>query len=59
MSPRISDGQRQVAAQLAQQQSDIDIARVRIEQLQEMVASFGAALARLLDTPPFTGGPKA
>jgi hypothetical protein len=53
MSPRISDGQRQVAAQLAQQQSDIDIARVRIEQLQEMVASFGAALARLLDTPPF------
>jgi hypothetical protein len=53
MSKRISDGERKVTLLLAAQQGDLATARVRIEQLQEMVASLGAALARLLDTPPF------
>jgi len=37
----------------------VAVTRVRIEQLQDMVASLGAALVTLLDKPPFTREPKA
>ena len=53
MSKRISDGERRVTTMLAALQGDVDIARVRIEQLQDMVASLGAALISLLNKPPF------
>lgn len=53
MSKRISDGERRVTTMLAALQGDVDIARVRIEQLQDMVASLGAALIGLLNKPPF------
>jgi len=59
MSKRISDGERRVTLELAALQGDVAVTRVRIEQLQDMVASLGAALANLLDKPPFTREPKA
>ena len=59
MSKRISDGERRITLLLAAQQADTDIARVRVEQLQEMVASLGVALTHLLARAPFTREPKA
>jgi len=59
MSKRISDGERRVTLELAALQGDVAVTRVRIEQLQDMVASLGAALANLLDKPPFVREPKA
>jgi hypothetical protein len=59
MSKRISDGERRVTLELAALQGDVAVTRVRIEQLQDMVASLGAALVTLLDKPPFTREPKA
>jgi len=48
-----------VTLELAALQGDVAVTRVRIEQLQDMVASLGAALANLLDKPPFVREPKA
>ena len=55
MSKRISDGERRITLKLAEAQGELAIARVRIEQLQEMVSGLAAAINRILETPPFVG----
>jgi hypothetical protein len=59
MSKRISEGERRLTMLVAQQQADIDIAVVRIEQLQDMVAGMALALTNVLARPPFTREPKS
>jgi len=54
MSKRMSDGERRMTLLNAQQQAELDIARVRVEQLAEMVSSLAVAINRILDTPPFS-----
>jgi len=53
VSRRVSDGERRMALRLAEAQAELDISRVRIEQLQEMVTSLAAAINRILETPPY------
>ena len=56
MSKRTSDGERRITLQLAAQQADIDVVRIRIERLRKDTARLVSDLDELLAGTPFVAG---